>query len=78
MFQSLRALYNNVNCSVRINGHLTDWFTVNSGLKQGCLLSPLIFNLFVNDLSGALDATGLGVDMEGEHAVICGRSNSHS
>lgn len=65
MFQSLRALYNNVNCSVRINGHLTDWFTVNSGLKQGCLLSPLIFNLFVNDLSGALDATGLGVDMEG-------------
>ena len=45
--QSQKALYTNVNCSVRINGYLTEWFSVLSGLKQGCLLSPLLFNLFL-------------------------------
>ena len=44
---------------------MTDWFPVLSGLKQGCLLSPLIFNIFVNDLTEALDSTGLGISMEG-------------
>ena len=65
VLQSLKALYTNVNCSVRINGYLTDWFPVLSGLKQGCLLSPLLFNLFANDLGEAIDATGLGIDING-------------
>ena len=65
IFQSLKSLYSNVNCCVRVNGYMTDWFPVLSGYKQGCLLSPLIFNLFVNDLTEALDSTGLGISMEG-------------
>ena len=65
VLQSLKALYTNVNRSVRINGYLTDWFPVLSGLKQGCLLSPLLFNLFANDLGEAIDATGLGIDING-------------
>ena len=51
-FNSLKSIYENVNCSVRINGHYTDWFDVtDSGSKQGCLLSPQIFNLYLNDLN---------------------------
>ena len=65
ILQSLKALYTNVNCSVRINGYLTDWFPVLSGLKQGCLLSPLLSNLFANGLGEAIDATGLGIDING-------------
>ena len=44
---------------------MTDWFPVLSGLKQGCLLSPLLFNLFANDLGEAIYATGLGIDING-------------
>ena len=43
----------------------TDWFNVNSGLKLGCLLSPKLFNLFVNDITMALKASGYGVDIDG-------------
>ena len=64
-FNSLKSIYENVNCSVRINGHYTDWFDVSSGLKQGCLLSPQIFNLYLNDLTLDLEEAGLGIDIDG-------------
>ena len=39
----------------------TDWFSVNCGLKRGCSLSPLLFNLYINDLAFTIDALGKGV-----------------
>ena len=74
-FSNLKAIYNNVKCSVRINGHLTDWFSVNTGLKQGCLLSPVLFNLFMNDLTLALESTGLGIAIDGNKVCILQYAN---
>ena len=41
MLRSLKSLYENVKCTVRVNGVHSEWFDVNTGLKQGCVLSPL-------------------------------------
>ena len=54
MLRSLKSLYENVKCTVRINGVHSEWFDVNTGLKQRCLLSLLFFNAFVNDLTLAI------------------------
>lgn len=41
----INALYNDFHCRVIHDGDLTEPFSVNSGVKQGCLLSPLLFLL---------------------------------
>ncbi|CAG2220663.1 unnamed protein product [Mytilus edulis] len=43
---ALQAIYSNIECCVRVNGNTTDWFSVNTGLKQGCVLSTVMFNIF--------------------------------
>ena len=57
---SLQSLCKNVKCTVRVNGQQTDWFDVNCGLKQGCILSPMLFNLFINDLTRHINDVGSG------------------
>ena len=61
MFSAIKSLYEQIKCCVRINGFHTEWFEVKTGLKQGGLLSPLLFNLYINDLESMLTQTGNGV-----------------
>jgi len=41
-----------------VEGNLTEYFETRNGLKQGCVFSPLLFTLFLNDLS---DVIGGGI-----------------
>ena len=44
----LRGLHVNTEASVRVDGVLSEPFQVSTGLKQGCLLAPFLFNLYFN------------------------------
>ena len=46
---------------IRLKCFTTDWFDVTCGLRQSCCLSPLLFNLFINDLALRIKALGKGV-----------------
>ena len=61
MLTALKSLYENVKCIVRTNGRQSDWFTVGTGLKQGCILSPLLFNGYINDLVKELNELDCGI-----------------
>ena len=61
---ALKALYKDVQCCVKVNGVKSRWFPVNIGLKQGCTLSPTLFNLYTTDLASALKSSGKGVSCD--------------
>ena len=43
----------------------SDAFTMSNGIRQGSVLSPHLFNLYVDDLSHLLDSTGVECDIGG-------------
>ena len=43
----LENAYKDTFSAVRIDGDLTDWFATIVGVLQGCVLSPLLFNIFL-------------------------------
>ena len=44
---ALKSMYENVSCTVKVNDLYSDWFDVNTGVKQGCILSPTLFALYI-------------------------------
>ena len=47
-----------------MNDKLSEEFNVSTGLRQGCVLSPLLFSLYINDVVTRLQ--------EGKCGVPCG------
>ena len=57
----ISSLYDKVKSCVRGNDNLTDIFPCNRGVRQGCLLSPVLFALYLNDLNRHLKVSSQGV-----------------
>ena len=43
----IEELYNNATSSVCLDGDIGEWFRTTVGVRQGCLLSPTLFNIFL-------------------------------
>jgi len=43
---TLKRLYRQQQAAVRVESELTDWFEISKGARQGCLVSPLSFNCY--------------------------------
>ena len=46
----IRDLYMNQEAFVRVNGELTEPGIIGRGVRQGCLMSPLLFSLYIEEM----------------------------
>ena len=67
-YQFLENLYLTSKACVKKDNQYSDAFKVMKGVRQGCPLSPILFNLFINDIFN--DCKELGVEVGNE--FCCG------
>ena len=59
----LRNLYAGQEATVRTGPETTDWFQIGKGVRQGCILSPCLFNLYAEYImrNAGLEETQAGI-----------------
>ncbi|VDI32657.1 Hypothetical predicted protein, partial [Mytilus galloprovincialis] len=70
IYNSIKSIYVNTTACIRLNDTLTDWFSCNSGVRQGDNLSPTLFSIFINDLVQEVKDLDLGVSIGNSNVSI--------
>ena len=67
----LRNLYAGQEATVRTGHGTTDWFQIVKGVRQGCILSPCLFNFYAEYImrNAGLDETQAGIKIAGEISI---------
>ena len=66
LIRVVNNLYDKVTSAVLFNRSIGDWFRTTTGVRQGCLLSPILFKIFLEriltdtleDLEGTVNIGG--------------------
>ena len=62
----LKAVYTGTSSEVKVGEERSKPFRVACGLRQGCILSPLLFSLYINSLVNKLKEADVGVMCRGQ------------
>ena len=59
LYKALQGIYKQVKAQVRSSAGLSESFQCPNGLKQGCMLSPALFTLFINEFAELIENSGI-------------------
>ena len=65
----LRKMYTGQEEAVRTGHGTTDWFQIGKGVRQGCILSPCLFNLYAEYImrNARPEETQAGIKIDGRN-----------
>ena len=68
-FVELDKVYAGQEATVRTGHGTTDWFQIGKGVRQGCVLSPCLFNLYTEYImrNAGLDEAQAGIKIAGRN-----------
>lgn len=61
--RKIKKMYDETEIVVRTQEGLSDSFRTCRGVRQGCVLSPILFNLYIADLDRHLEERGAGLKL---------------
>jgi hypothetical protein len=63
MWRMITDIYKAVKCAIVVDGEQSEWFENLVGLRQGCVLSPILFAIFIDSMARSIRERNLGVEV---------------
>ncbi len=70
IYNTIKTLYSRPESCVLVNDRLSGWFPVQSGVRQGDSLSPMLFAVFINDLAEEIRGADIGLDFDNQNIAL--------
>ena len=64
LLRAVKSFYIGSKACVRVGNELSEWFPVKVGLRQGCVMSPWLFNLYIDGVVREVNARVMGRGLE--------------
>ena len=64
LLKAVHSFYANSRACVRVGNDVNEWFPINVGLRQGSVMAPWLFNLYMDGVVREVNARVLGKGLE--------------
>ena len=64
LLKAMQSFYINSKACVKIGNEVSEWFSVNVVVRQVCVMSPWLFNLYINGVVREVQARTLGKEAQ--------------
>jgi hypothetical protein len=71
----IKSFYEKPTCRVRVNGKLSEQFVLQRGVRQGCVLSPILFLILMDSLLADLAQANWGISIKGVYTGSFGHAD---
>lgn len=65
----IKKIYKETKAVIRAGEEHTEKFWIKKGVRQGCALSPMLFNLYIADIDKEMENRNIGRTMLGKRRI---------